>query len=153
MTEVNESLKNQCSIARASGLIGDGWTLLILRELFWGQTRFEQITAKTGMASNVLATRLRKLQDAGIIEKTVVPEDGRRFDYALTKKGLDLFPVVMAVMAWGDKWAPGDVGPLIELRHSICGKKTKPGLVCSACGEALTPANLRPRVAVAYRGN
>jgi DNA-binding HxlR family transcriptional regulator len=151
MTKVDESLKDQCSIARAGGLIGDSWTLLILRELFWGQTRFEQLTAKTGMASNVLATRLRKLQDAGIIEKTVVPEDGRRFDYALTKKGLDLFPVVMAVMAWGDKWAPGDAGPLIELRHSACGKKTKPGVVCSACGKVLTPSDLRPRLGVAYR--
>lgn len=151
MAEKMDSLKDQCSIARASDLIGDGWTLLILRELFWGQTRFEQLTAKTGMASNVLATRLRKLLEAGIIEKTVVPEDGRRFDYALTKKGLDLFPVVMAVMAWGDKWAPGDAGPLIELRHRSCGKKTKPGLVCSACGEALTPSDLRPRVAAVYR--
>lgn len=103
------------------------------------------------MASNVLATRLRKLLEAAIIAKTVVPEDGRRFDYALTAKGLDLFPLVMAVMAWGDKWAPGNAGPLIELRHSSCGKKTKPGLVCSACGEALTPSDLRPRAAAAYR--
>lgn len=151
MTKTTKSLKNQCSIARASGLIGDGWTLLILRELFWGQTRFEQLTEKTGMASNVLATRLRKLLEAGIIEKTVVPEDGRRFDYGLTKKGLDLFPVVMAVMAWGDKWAPGDAGPLIELRHRSCGRKTKPGLVCSGCGEVLAPADMRTRVAAAYR--
>lgn len=141
---------DQCSIARATQLIGDGWTLLIIRELFWRSTRYEQLAERTGMASNILATRLRKLVEHGVISKTVVADDARRFDYALTKKGAELFPVLMAVMAWGDRWSAGDAGPLIELRHAACGKKTKPGLVCSACGEPLSPQDVRPKVTRAY---
>ncbi len=150
MTERPLKFKDQCSIARAGDLIGDSWTLLIIRELFWGSTRFEQLTLHTGMASNVLTTRLNKLLNNDIIQKTVVAEDARRFDYALTPKGQALFPVLMAVMAWGDQWAGGDFGPLVELRHSVCGKKTRPGAHCSACGEPLHHADLATKFARAY---
>jgi DNA-binding HxlR family transcriptional regulator len=150
MPAFHKTLISQCSIARAAELIGDGWTLLIIRELFWGSTRYEQLAERTGMASNILATRLRKMLDYEIISKTVVADDARRFDYALTKKGQDLFPVLMAVMAWGDRWSSGDSGPLIQLRHAICGKKTRPGVSCSACGELLIPAQLRTKLSSAY---
>jgi DNA-binding HxlR family transcriptional regulator len=150
MTNRHKSLMNQCSIARAGQLIGDGWTLLILRELFWGSSRYEQLAENTGMASNILAARLRKLLDHGILSKTVVADDARRFDYALTKKGLDLFPVLMTVMGWGDRWSSGDSGPLIELKHVSCGKKTKAGACCSACGEKLTPEDIRTKFSAAY---
>jgi DNA-binding HxlR family transcriptional regulator len=145
-----QSLKSQCSIARAGDEVGDSWTLLLVRELFWGSTRYEQLAEKTGIASNILAQRLRKLVDNGIATKTVVPTDARRFDYALTDKGRDLFPMLMAVMAWGDRWTSGDAGPLIELQHKTCGQKTKPGLHCSVCGEQLTPDTVRTQVAAAY---
>jgi DNA-binding HxlR family transcriptional regulator len=145
-----KSLGRQCSIARASEIIADGWTILIVRELFWGSTRYEQIAAHTGMASNILAARLKKLVEYEIVSKTVVETDARRFDYALTKKGEALFPVLMTVMAWGDRWSSGDAGPLIQLHHRVCGKRTKAGLTCSACGEALTPESLQTRIAPAY---
>jgi DNA-binding HxlR family transcriptional regulator len=144
-------LMHQCSIARAADIIGDGWTLLILRELFWGSSRYEQLAENTGIATNILAARLRKLIKNEIVKKTVVAEDARRFDYALTKKGLDLFPVLMVVMGWGDRWSCGDRGPLIELRHSTCGKKTKAGVICSACGETLTPEDIHTKFSSAYR--
>jgi DNA-binding HxlR family transcriptional regulator len=146
-----QSIINQCSIARAGQLLGDSWTLLIIRELFWRSTRYDQIAERTGMASNILADRLRKLVDSGIACKTVVQGDARRFDYALTKKGAELFPLLMAVLAWGDKWAPGNEGPLVRLHHHACGKTTKAGLSCSACGEALSPAALSTSFAPAYR--
>ncbi len=145
------ALRDQCSIARAGDLIGDAWTLMLLRELFWRSTRYEQLAENTGMASNVLAQRLRKLVDKGIVTKTVVENDARRFDYTLTPKGLDLFPMVMAVMAWGDRWSSGDAGPLIELHHTVCGKKTLPGTVCSACGEPLAHDTIRAEVTEAYQ--
>jgi DNA-binding HxlR family transcriptional regulator len=151
MTQATNTLRDQCSIARAASMMGDGWTLLILREIFWGHTRYEQIAQHTGMASNILADRLRKLVDNGIVTKTVVPEDARRFDYALTNKGKDLFPVLMAVMAWGDKWASGDAGPLVEIKHRVCGKKTKPGSACSACGAKLLPQDVMTAFATAYK--
>jgi DNA-binding HxlR family transcriptional regulator len=151
MTFKASTLRDQCSIARAALMMGDGWTLLVLRELFWGRTRYEQLAEHTGMASNILADRLRKLIDNGIVTKTVVPEDARRFDYTLTAKGKDLFPVLMAVMAWGDKWASGDDGPLIDIKHALCGKKTKPGSVCSACGEKLLPKDLVTSLAPVYK--
>ncbi len=145
-----KSIIEQCSIARAAQLIGDGWTILIIRELFWGSTRYEQLAERTGMASNILAARLRKLMDDGLVSKTVVPTDARRFDYSLTRKGEELFPLLMTLMAWGDKWTSGDKGPLVRLRHLDCGKRTKPGLVCSACGETLLPTNIQTSLARAY---
>jgi DNA-binding HxlR family transcriptional regulator len=133
----------QCSIARASQLLGDGWTILLLRELFWGASRYEAFQANTGIASNVLAVRLKRLVDAEVVSKQPVEGDGRRFDYVLTQRGRELFPLLMGVMAWGDKYTPGDKGPLVLLRHATCGKRTKPGLLCTACGEAITPYELQ----------
>jgi DNA-binding HxlR family transcriptional regulator len=141
----------QCSIARASNIIGDSWTILVLRELFWGSARYEEIAKNTGIASNILANRLKKLVDHDIISKRVVESDARRFDYALTAKGKALFPVLMAVMAWGDRWSAGESGPLVQLRHRSCGKRTKAGTTCSACDEPLSSDALETRFAPAYR--
>jgi DNA-binding HxlR family transcriptional regulator len=145
------ALADQCSIQRAADVFGDGWTILILRELFWGQTRYDQIAARTGIASNILAARLKKLVENEIIEKSVVESDARRFDYTLTQKGRELFPVLMTVMAWGDRWSSGEAGPLVQLRHTLCGKRTRAGLVCSACAAPLTPETLRTNFAAAYK--
>jgi DNA-binding HxlR family transcriptional regulator len=141
----------QCSIARASEIIADSWTILVLRELFWGSTSYDQIARNTGMASNILANRLKKLVAHEIISKRVVETDARRFDYALTAKGKALFPVLMTVMAWGDRWSAGESGPLVQLRHRSCGKRTKAGITCSACGEPISPDELETRFAPAYR--
>lgn len=127
----------QCSIARASQLLGDAWTIMLLRELFWGASRYEDFLSNTGIASNVLAVRLKRMLDAQVISKQPVEGDGRRFDYALTPRGRELFPLLMGMMAWGDKHTPGEHGPLILLRHVGCGKRTKPGTSCSACSEPL----------------
>ncbi len=147
------TLADQCSIQRATDIIGDGWTILILRELFWGQTRYDQMAEHTGMASNILAARLKKLVENEIVERTVVESDARRFDYTLTEKGRDLFPVLMSVMAWGDRWSSGDSGPLVQLRHTVCGKRTRAGLVCTGCAKPLTPETLRTNFAPAYKAN
>ena len=105
------------------------------------------------MASNILATRLRKLVAHSIIKKSPIKADARRNHYALTDKGLALSPVVMAVMAWGDAWSPGDAGPLVQLVHGQCGLATQPGVTCSACGGTLGPAGLRANISAAYGVN
>jgi DNA-binding HxlR family transcriptional regulator len=146
-----KQLQRQCSIARAVDIIGDAWTFLIIRELFWKSTRFDQLSESTGMASNILSDRLKKLLAAEVITKSPSKEDARRFDYALTPKGLELFPVIMTMLSWGDRWSCGDKGPLVELKHLDCGKRTKPGLICSSCGEALRHDTIRTHFAKAYR--
>jgi DNA-binding HxlR family transcriptional regulator len=144
------ALLPNCSIARAAELFADAWTVLLLRELFWGASRYDELQRHTGMASNVLASRLKKLNDAGITSKTPAEDDGRRFDYALTPRGRSLFPVLMSVLAWGDEHSPGPHGPLIKLRHITCGQPTGAGVHCSACGQALSPDNLHTEINLRY---
>src|ERR671920_79401 len=93
-----------CSIARAADLLGDGWTLLVLREAFYGQTRFEGFTDDLGIARNTLTDRLRRLVDAGLLERRQYQTDPVRHDYELTEQGRDFFGVLAALNAWGDKW-------------------------------------------------
>ncbi len=143
-------LRSYCSIARAAELIADAWTVLLVRELFWGSRRYDELQQRTGIASNVLASRLKKLLAAQVIDKVAAPEDARRFDYSLTESGRELFPVLMAVMAWGDKHAAGPHGPMIELRHSTCGERTQAGLRCSHCGEVMSEADLVTELNLSY---
>jgi DNA-binding HxlR family transcriptional regulator len=105
----------------------------------------------TGIASNILSNRLKKLLAAEIITKTVNGKDARRFDYALTEKGMELFPVIMTLMNWGDRWTSGDRGPLVELTHIDCGARTVAGLLCSSCNKPLLPSTIRTHFSRAYR--
>ncbi|MGL5005196.1 MAG: winged helix-turn-helix transcriptional regulator, partial [Casimicrobium sp.] len=109
-----KDLLDQCSIARASELLGDAWTILLLRELFWGTTTFDDFAMNTGMATNILSTRLQRLTDAAVVEKTADENDRRRYSDRLTSRGKTLFPLLMTLMAWGDKHVPGEHGPLVR---------------------------------------
>ena len=109
-----------CSIARAVDLAGEWWTPLILRDLFAGMSRFDAIQRDLGIASNILAARLQKLRDEGIVEREADPQDARRWCYSLTQKGRELYPVLLALMAWGDKWlAPAGRQPVLVV-HKTC---------------------------------
>jgi DNA-binding HxlR family transcriptional regulator len=134
-----------CSIARTLDAIGEWWTVLILRDLFAGMTRYDEIQRDLGIASNVLAARLKKLRDAGLVERTPDPGDARRWCYALTPAGRDLYPVLLTMMAWGDKWlaAPGKQPVLIV--HDRCGQATAAVPTCSVCHEPLTLEELQFR--------
>lgn len=135
-----------CSVARALGVIGDAWTLLILRELFLGQHRFEAFQAQTGMAPHLLSRRLAKLVREGIVARTPYRQRPARYEYRLTEKGRDLHAVVVALARWGDRWAAGPEGPPLTLIHKACGQETRPVLTCSACGERVGPHDLRARI-------
>ena len=126
-----------CSIARALSVVGDRWTLLILREAFSGIDRFDAFQRHLGIARNVLADRLERLVGHGILERRAYQMRPRRDAYELTKKGRDLYPLLLALMSWGDRHMSGSEGPPVRLVHAVCGKRARGIAVCSECGEPL----------------
>jgi len=133
-----------CSVARTLALIGDQWTMLIIRDAFRGATRFEQFRESLGIAKNVLSQRLRALVDAGILERRQYSEHPPRAEYRLTAKGRDLYPILLAILRWGDRWTAGPEGPPLRLVHLSCGEQTAPVLCCERCREPLDPREVRP---------
>lgn len=133
-----------CSVARTMGVVGDRWTMLVLREAFFGVRRFDEIQRNLGVARNVLSERLGRLVDHEILERRRYQAHPERFEYRLTHKGLDLYAPLVALMRWGDEHMAGPEGPPVELTHLTCGHRTDPTLSCSHCGEALDPRETRP---------
>jgi DNA-binding HxlR family transcriptional regulator len=124
-----------CSIARSLEVVGERWTLLIIRELMNGKRRFSEIERGLGIAKNILSNRLESLDALGVVKKVVISPGGEWVEYRLTAKGRDLFPVINALMAWGDKYVAPD-GPPVTLLHR-CGGKAGHRMVCACCGEDL----------------
>lgn len=127
-----------CSVARTLHLIGEPWSPLILRDVYVGITRFDDLQADLGIARNVLAARLEWLVEHGVLDRHIYDEAQRRYDYRLSEKGRELAPVLMAFMAWGDRWTAGEAGPPANLRHVACGELSVPVVVCDKCREPLT---------------
>ena len=110
-----------CSVARALEVVGDGWTLLVVRDLFYGASRFDELLEYTGIARNILASRLNKLVADGIVEKRDNPAGGKRKIYCLTEKGQDLFTILIALMQWGDRWEADTAGPTLSMLDRLSG--------------------------------
>ncbi|MDT5106838.1 MAG: hypothetical protein QOI25_4351 [Mycobacterium sp.] len=121
-----------CSIARTLGVVGEKWTLLVLREAFYGVRRFDDFHAALGCARNLLAARLKTLVAQGLLERVEYQDDrGRgRYEYRMTDKGRDLFPAVAALMQWGDRWTADEAGPAVRLTHRDCGEPVSVQLTC-----------------------
>lgn len=130
-----------CSIARTVDVVGQRWTPLILRDLFAGLTRFEDIRRDLGIASNILAARLDELEGHGVVERRQYQSAPPRYEYLLTDKGRDLYPVIATLLAWGDKWQAGSDGPPALLVHDECGCATTAKTVCAQCGGELSADN------------
>ena len=130
-----------CSIARAVDVIGQRWTPLIVRDLFAGMTKFEDIRRDLGIASNVLAARLDELERNGIVERRQYQSAPARYEYLLTEKGRDLYPVIATLLAFGDKWLSKPDGPPVLTVHADCGKVTNAKTVCAECGGELNARN------------
>jgi DNA-binding HxlR family transcriptional regulator len=126
----------RCSVARALSVVGDRWTMLLVREALLGTRRFEDFQANTGASRALVAERLRSLVDEGVLDRVRYQERPQRFEYRLTEKGRDLYPVVVALLAWGDRWAPSPDGPAVRLVHRPCGHTMHPELACPECGAA-----------------
>jgi DNA-binding HxlR family transcriptional regulator len=129
-----------CSIARAVDVIGQRWTPLIVRDLFAGMTKFEDIRRDLGIASNILAARLAELERNGVVERRQYQSAPARHEYLLTDKGRDLYPVIATLLAFGDKWLSLD-GPPALITHTDCGHVTTAKTVCADCGGELNAAN------------
>lgn len=134
-----------CSIARSLETIGEWWTPLIVREVFFGRRRFDEIQGDLGISRNILTDRLTTLVDDGVLERRNIAQTGTRWEYHLTDKGKDLFPVLVALMQWGDKWAGDEKGPPVLFEHRSCGHDADALFTCSHCGEALSYGSLRAR--------
>jgi DNA-binding HxlR family transcriptional regulator len=132
-----------CSIARSLEIIGEWWTLLVLRESFFGVTRFDEFQERLGIARNILTARLDTLVDAGVMERRVYDEARDRADYLLTKKGQALWSVLTAIRQWGDTWVMGKGHEPVVMVHTGCGARTRAVIVCGECGEPLQPRNIR----------
>lgn len=131
-----------CSIAQSLEVVGEWWSLLIVREVLTGRRRFDELQADLGIARNVLTDRLNRLVDEGILEKVDIGQRGTRYEYRATEAGIELVGVLRELMAWGDKWRSGERTPMTELRHQQCGSVMHQVSVCSECGEPLTPRNV-----------
>ena len=131
-----------CSVAQSLEIIGEWWTPLILRDAFLGVTRFSGFQERLGIARNILSARLDTLIEHGVMKKVPYQDNPVRYDYKLTEKGRDLWLVVAALREWGDRWEAPD-GPPVSMTHTSCGHVTHIVPTCSACGEVLSPFDLR----------
>src|SRR5688572_32775071 len=132
-----------CSVARTLDVIGDKWSLLILRDAFYGVRRFDDFRLDLGVARNILTDRLNKLVGNGVLERVRYEERPPRYEYRLTPKGRDLLPVLLVMMHWGDKWEAEGRVPT-ALTHTRCGHEVHARATCSACDEELRLGELRP---------
>ncbi|MFZ5724048.1 MAG: winged helix-turn-helix transcriptional regulator [Pseudomonadota bacterium] len=133
-----------CSVARTLGVIGDRWTMLVVRNAFLGIRRFDDFQQSLGVTRHILADRLNRLVDAGVLKKVAYQDKPPRYEYRLTEQGRDLYPVLLSLTAWGDKWLDEGKGAPVEYHHKSCGRKTVPVLACSECGETLDPREVMP---------
>ncbi|MBV9090610.1 MAG: helix-turn-helix transcriptional regulator [Mycobacteriaceae bacterium] len=137
---------DNCSIKRALEVVGEKWTLLVMREAFYGARRFDQFQARIGCARNVLSERLATLTEAGLLTRAPYREPGQRerHEYRLTGKGLDLITAVIALMQWGDRWQADADGPPVEVLHRDCGHRVEAILRCPHDNTLLTARDLAP---------
>ncbi len=135
--------EQNCSIARTLELVGERWSLLILREAFLGTRRFDEFQGRLGIARNVLQSRLERLTEGGIMRRVAYQERPVRYEYRLTRKGVDLWPAIVALMNWGDQYAAPD-GPPTLLQHKNCGGEVDDRRRCTRCGAELEAWDVVP---------
>jgi DNA-binding HxlR family transcriptional regulator len=133
--------KQVCSVARALGVIGDRWTILVIRDAFLGVRRFEDFQRSLGCARNVLTDRLNRLIEEGILRRQPYQERPRRYEYRLTRKGVDLWPVTISLLKWGDRYL-ADEGPPRLVLHKGCEGEIDERLHCKRCGAELGPTDV-----------
>jgi DNA-binding HxlR family transcriptional regulator len=129
--------KMHCSLARALDLIGDWWSPLIVRDLFLDVTRFDDLVEDLGISRNLLTRRLKLLADNGVIARVPYQRRPVRYEYRLTEAGRDLVPAILALTAWGERWARPEEGSPLLFVHKACGQRFQPKVACSECGEAI----------------
>lgn len=137
--------EQHCSVARTLDIIGEWWSLMILRDIFYGVNRFEALLVQLGISRKVLTHRLQRLTEEKILRKVAYQQNPPRYEYRLTARGLDLMPVLLSIMRWGDRWLSEEGQVPVEFIHTECGQVTIPKVVCTHCDGELTARNLSPR--------
>lgn len=135
-----------CAIARTVATVGDPWTLMILKELFLKNRRFDEIQAMTGISPHLLSVRMRKLETAGVVLRQTYLERPKRYEYRLTEKGIDLWPVIITLKEWGERWHEWPSGAPLQLRHRSCSHEMQLKLTCSYCGDGVGPRDVTPEM-------
>jgi DNA-binding HxlR family transcriptional regulator len=134
-----------CSIAAALDIVGERWTLLVIREISYGVHQFARIAAYTGVSRDILADRLRKLEGAGLVERHQYSEHPPRFEYHLTTRGIDLYLAMVGLLQWGDRYLADPEGGPVLLEHKACGHITSLVPACTVCGAHVTARDMRVR--------
>jgi len=133
----------RCPIEALLDIVGDRWSLLILRDAFYGVRRFDGFQQHLGISKKILALRLRSLTGNGVLRRVVYQERPERFEYRLTAKGQDMFPILLSMSRWGNRWLAEPGQEWLQLQHTGCGEMIEARLVCSHCGDLLTPARVK----------
>jgi DNA-binding HxlR family transcriptional regulator len=148
-TVLDREYKSQvCSIARSLEVVGERWTLLILRSVMQGKLRFDDIKESLGIPRSVLTARLRLLVEEGVIERQQYSERPPRYEYRLTAKGYELWPVLIHLREWGDKYYAGPDGPPLVMEHAGCGGHPDSHLMCDRCGAPIDHTNAKAQTRV-----
>jgi len=136
MSRLDVTSDTVCPVARSMDLVGDKWTILVLRELYMGATRFEEMQIQTTATPQMLTSRLKALKANGLVERRAYSEKPLRYEYHLTDKGWDFYPVIYALRAWGEKWCKNpDEGLAVHFVHRACGHDVGVASVCPHCGD------------------
>jgi DNA-binding HxlR family transcriptional regulator len=141
-----------CSVARTLSVVGDRWTMLIIRDVFLGVGRFDAIQQDLRLTPHRLSDRLGRLVRDGILRRVAYKKRPLRFEYRLTEKGLDLYPLMATMAGWGDRWMAGRAGVPVELVHRPCGHTIKPELICPCCKSKIVAREMSARPGPALKG-
>jgi DNA-binding HxlR family transcriptional regulator len=139
-----------CTIARSADVLGDHWNLLLIRQACLGTRRFDDFQTALGIGRNILAQRLARLVDEGIFAKMEYQHAPPRYEYRLTDKGRDVYPILAAMAAWGDRWLSGPEGTPLVLHHNACDHDMHAVVVCSECDEPIDVRNVRAKAGPGY---
>ncbi|TNB80503.1 helix-turn-helix transcriptional regulator [Pseudomonas sp. Fig-3] len=153
MTMQDKTNSTVCPVARSVDVVGDKWTILVLRELYMGATRFEEMQIQTGATPQMLTSRLKALEADGLVERRPYSEKPLRYEYHLTGKGGDFYPVIYALRAWGEKWCKnGDEGLAVRFVHRDCGHDVGVANVCPHCGVSVERKDLEASISNRFLG-
>ena len=139
-----------CTIARSAAVLGDHWNLLIIRQACLGTRRFDDFQRELGIGRNILTMRLNRLVDEGLMRRAPLKESPSRHEYRLTDKGREVYPILAAMAAWGDRWLTGPEGTTLVLHHAACDHDMHAVVVCSECGQPLDVRHIRARAGPGY---
>jgi DNA-binding HxlR family transcriptional regulator len=145
----SQLVKMTCTIARAVDAIGDPWTIMIMKELFLRQRRFDDIQMYTGMSPHLLSVRMKKLEKRGIVQRRAYQQRPTRYEYRLTEKGIDLWSILVALKDWSARWGRWPEGEPLNIRHKACGHVTALKVVCSHCDEPINARDVKQEMSTA----